>query len=68
LEGNQRFAVAAEAEGSGFSGGAGGTRAVIPLPLRDRLDEIGVDIAQQFAIYEELASLLWVHYSGWEDL
>ena len=39
-----------------------------PFALRDRVDEIGVDIAQQFAIYEELARLLWVHYSGWEDL
>jgi hypothetical protein len=37
-------------------------------PLRDRVDEIGGDIAQQFAIYEELASLLWLHYAGWEDL
>ena len=27
-----------------------------------------VEIAQQFAIYEELASLLWLHYAGWEDL
>ena len=39
-----------------------------PLALRDRVDEIGVEIAQQFAIYEELASLLWLHYAGWEDL
>ncbi len=35
-----------------------------PLALRDRVDEIGGDIAQQFAIYEELASLLWLHYAG----
>src|SRR4029077_10602241 len=32
LEGNQRFAVAAEADASGLSGGGSGTRAVIPLP------------------------------------